>query len=164
MGPPDRAPDPLTTDQAAYRSRGAALERSILDSLPGWIRHQVSLRVDDPDRGRQEAAIDAVMADVTARLDRLVAAPVTDPHSGPLECIRQSLGPVTALLRELGVEPPDRDPFDERARPADRYALGPMSFAELSPAVHEAGIAWGAAKAYLHRSTRRTLEPDRLDP
>lgn len=108
-----------------------------------------------------DAEIAAVIAEVgqlvTARLDDLIEADVGEPRSGPLECIRRSLGPVTGLLADRGAVPVERDPFDQRARPDDMFALGPMSFIELGPEVHSAGIEWGAAKAYLHR--RRNMPP-----
>ncbi len=96
-----------------------------------------------------EAAIAAVLDDVDRRLRELADAHPTAPVSGPLEQIRQALGPINDLLDELGARAPVRDEFDATARPADRHALGPMAFAELGPAVHEAGIEWGAAKAYV---------------
>ena len=90
-----------------------------------------------------------MVTDVDDRLRELADAHPTEPISGPLEQIRQSLGPLHDLLDELGASPPVRDEFDVRARPDDRHGLGPMSFAELGPGVHEAGIEWGAAKAYV---------------
>ena len=38
-----------------------------------------------------------------------------------------------------------------RAFPADVYGLSPASLADLSPDVVEAGIVWGAAKAFEHK-------------
>jgi hypothetical protein len=35
-----------------------------------------------------------------------------------------------------------------------------MSFLDLSSDVHEAGIAWGAAKAYVHRRANSAGSPD----
>lgn len=123
--------------------------------LPGWITVQVGSRLgpdraDDPEVQRVTAEVTRLVAQ---RLDELIVADVNEPRSGPLECIRQSLDPVTALLQGLAVDPAERDPFEERVRPDDPYALGPMSFLELGPEVHVAGIEWGAAKAFLHRRT-----------
>lgn len=115
------------------------------------------------DTARVAATTQAVIVSVTERLDRLVSADIDEPHSGPLECIRQSLGPLTALLTELEAEPPERDPFDVRVRPDDLYSLGPMSFADLSPEVHDAGIEWGAAKAFLHRQRHDSPSPPDSD-
>ena len=42
-------------------------------------------------------------------------------------------------------------PFDERANPDDRYEVGPATWADLGEEVGELGIAWGAAKAHLHK-------------
>jgi len=103
----------------------------------------------DPAAGSVNSVVTAVVADVDHRLRALADAHPTEPVSGPLEQIRQALGPLHDLLDALGAAPPRRDEFDEKARPADRHSLGPMAFMELGPEVHEAGIEWGAAKAYV---------------
>jgi hypothetical protein len=53
------------------------------------------------------------------------------------------------------VPPAARDETDERLFPEDVYGLGPASFADIDPSVHEPGVAWGAAKAYVHLARRR---------
>jgi hypothetical protein len=35
--------------------------------------------------------------------------------------------------------------------PDDDYGLTPASFADIDPALAEPGLAWGAAKAWVHR-------------
>ena len=138
------------------------LRTAVLAALPQWLERQVRARVPDAalDADRLSLVVDTVTRGVADRLDRLVAADVNEPHSGPLECIRQSLAPLTEHLTELGVARPERDPFDMRARPDDVYSLGPMSFEELSAEVHRAGIEWGAAKAFVHKQRNTSSEPD----
>jgi hypothetical protein len=62
----------------------------------------------------------------------------------------------TAVLRDAGLAPVDRDADAQRLFPADVYDLTPASFAELDPAVHEPGLLWGAAKAHIVLRRRRT--------
>ena len=113
------------------------------------------------DAGPDETTIAEAIADVErqvrARLDELIDADVNEPRSGPLECVRSSLGPITTLLADHGAAPAERDPFDRRVRPDDVFGLGPMSFIDLGSDVHAAGIEWGATKAFLHR--RRNMPP-----
>lgn len=161
MGPPDRDPGALIDEEhrSSYQRRGQRLRQCIIEALPGWIEAQIAQRLaapieDDPEIAAVSAA---VTHSVASRLADLIEADVDDPRSGPLECIRQSLGPVTELLGRRGATQPERDSFDRRVRPDDVFALGPMSFLELGPDVHAAGIEWGAAKAFLHR--RRNMPP-----
>jgi hypothetical protein len=45
----------------------------------------------------------------------------------------------------------ERDDFQRDRFPDDVYDLVPTSFADFGPDVADAGIAWGAAKAWTHR-------------
>lgn len=154
MGSPFRISGALIDEEPElreYRRYGDRLRIAVSEALPDWIRRIVEHRVPDHDpmADSVEAVISAVVADVDGRLGKLADADPTAPLSGPLEQIRQALGPVQDLLDELGAPPPVRDGFDARARPADRHSLGPMAFTELGSEVHQAGIEWGAAKAYV---------------
>jgi hypothetical protein len=51
-----------------------------------------------------------------------------------------------------------RDEFSVRSFPDDAYDLSPASFADVDPALHEPGLAWGAAKAYVHLARRRAAD------
>jgi hypothetical protein len=44
-----------------------------------------------------------------------------------------------------------RDAFEQERFPDDVYGLMPASFADFGPEVGEAGLAWGAAKAWEHK-------------
>lgn len=65
------------------------------------------------------------------------------------------MSPITGALIAADIPPPARDPIDVEMRPNDIYGFGPHTFIELGQRVHDAGIAWGAAKAYLHVQRRR---------
>lgn len=144
-------------DHDRFITLGRELRDAIVDSLHDWMETVVRARLGQsgelsPDRLDQLAAIGTeVAAELGQRLEQLAIADVDEPVSGPLEIVRQSTGPLTRLLTSWDVPRPVRDEFDAAVRPDDVFALGPMSFAELGQRVQEAGIAWGAAKAYLHR-------------
>ncbi|MEO7555966.1 MAG: hypothetical protein ABIV94_05100, partial [Acidimicrobiales bacterium] len=70
--------------------------------------------------------------------------------------LRRAVRYPTAVLAAAGVPPVVRDAFAERAFPDDDYGLTPATFADVDPALHEPGLAWGAAKAHVHLSRRRT--------
>jgi hypothetical protein len=60
----------------------------------------------------------------------------------------------TAVLRQAGVPPVDRDRFRQEAFPDDFYDLSPASWSDIDPSLTEPGINWGAAKAFEHRRRR----------
>ena len=148
---------PVTTtsdDEQAYIDYGEQLREAVADSIRPWLREQLQGRFGiDPDLLADEIA--AVATDTDARLEELVHADVDTPLSGPLERIRGAVEQLNPRLAELGAVPPTRDPFDVRIRPNDIFALGPVAFFDLGDRVHEAGITWGAAKAYLHQARRK---------
>ena len=151
--PPDNE-SVLDENERAYLAYGEQLRAAVAASIEGWLRIQLQrfpgLNVDAlaPD-------IANVANEADRRLVELIEADVDTPLSGPLERIRGAVELLGPTLRDHGVTPPTRDPFDVRVRPDDHYALGPISFADLGEPVHQAGIAWGAAKAYLHKAKRK---------
>lgn len=143
-----------TDDEQAYIYYGELLREAVAEALGPWLVTQLRDRFSiDPELLAD--AIDVVVADADARLKVLVHADVDNPLSGPLERIRGAVEQLNPRLVELGAVPPTRDPFDVRIRPDDVFALGPVAFSDLSDRVHETGITWGAAKAYLHQSRRK---------
>ncbi len=146
----------LSSDELAYVRYGEELRDAALSALGPWLTSVLQQRCRNTELAPElVTGIAAVQQDARDRLDTLIYADVDAPLSGPLERLRQSAEPLGPMLDELGVPRPVRDPFDVRQRPDDWYALGPFAFADLGPAVHEAGMAWGAAKAFLHRSRRQ---------
>lgn len=145
---------PATSDEQAYIAYGEQLRQAVSVALRPWLvvqlRERFSIEADQVDD-----VLDAIVADADDRLHELVHADVDVPLSGPLERIRGAVEKLNPRLTALGVTPPARDPFDVRIRPNDVFALGPASFSDLGDDVHQAGITWGAAKAYLHQSRRK---------
>jgi hypothetical protein len=89
------------------------------------------------------------------RVRTLLETDIDEQRTNPLAVLRSLVGHPTAVLREAGAQPVARDDFKQRAFPDDVYDLSPASFAEVDPLLHEPGLAWGAAKAYVHLSRRR---------
>lgn len=141
-------------EERAYAQYGEQLREAVAKSLGPWLQHQLGIRLS-VDPGLLEAEIAAVLSEADASLHELAQADVDRPLSGPLERIRSAVEKLSPRLLELGVTPAARDPFDERIRPNDIFALGPVAFSDLGDDVHRAGITWGAAKAYLHQARRK---------
>lgn len=144
-----------SSDEQAYVQYGETLQAAVRDALGSWLVAQVESRLGQPIPSDLNAAIDSIVADADSRLDELVHADVDEPLSGPLARIRSAVMAINPLLDAAGVPHPHRDPFDAAREPDDIYQLGPVAFVDLGEEVHGAGIAWGAAKAYLHRARRQ---------
>ena len=78
----------------------------------------------------------------------LLALDVDAQPTTPLALVRGAVRYPTEVLASAGVRPVDRDPMAAEGFPDDVYDLTPGSLADLDPALVEAGIAWGAAKAH----------------
>lgn len=133
-----------------------ALADAIEAALPGWVAAAVRARTEDA--AAVEAAADAgrrAVADVMPRLRALLEEDVDAQRSTPLAIVRSAVRWPTQVLRDAGVERARRDDVQAGLFPEDEYDLAPASFADLGPAVHEAGIAWGAAKAMEHMRRHR---------
>lgn len=155
-GPDDPA------DAAALRGYATALADGVDVALPGWVVRCVESRAgqagtplagDVIDAARR--AGDAARAEVGVAVRALLARDVDDQPTGPLALLRGAVRYPTAVLAEAGVPPVARDEVDRRLHPDDVYDLGPASFRDLDPALHEPGIAWGAAKAHVVLARRR---------
>jgi hypothetical protein len=162
-------PGPSREPEARLAELANALVDGLVAALPGWVEKCVSRVADawsgDPagdtvevpakqlaDAGRRAAD------EVGERLRVLLAADVDEQWTGPLAVLRDAVRFPTDLLRAAGVPPVDRDGDAVRMFPDDLYDLTPSSFADLHPDLQGPGLAWGAAKAFVHR--RRHLEGD----
>jgi hypothetical protein len=127
--------------RAVAETLAGAVERA----LPGWVRA----------RGGGDDVVAHVLALVLPDLRAALSRDVDEPGPSPLAIVRRAVGPVTEALAAAGVERPRRDPEQERLFPDDPYDIVPASFGDLSPEAGDAGIAWGAARAYTHLERRR---------
>jgi hypothetical protein len=89
--------------------------------------------------------------------DAVAREPGIDHGPAPLQVLRSLVRHPTGVLLALDVPEVDRPAFEAQAFPDDVYDLSPATWADVDPALHEPGLAWGAATAYVHKVHRRTL-------
>lgn len=97
------------------------------------------------------AAAQRARDEVLPRLRTLLAADIDDQWTTPLAMVRDAVRYPSEVLAAAGVPPVQRDGFAVRAFPDDAYNLTPARLADLDPGLADAGIAWGAAKAFEHK-------------
>lgn len=130
-------------------------------AAPGWFRRitEAAARSGGIDAASLDAAIDQLVADevprLLAALSDLLDTDVDEQRTNPLSLFRDAVRAPTALLREAGVAPPAPDAFAATAFPDDVYHLGPATWADIDPALHEPGLVWGAWKAMTVLRRRR---------
>ncbi|HEY8545946.1 MAG TPA: hypothetical protein VIL36_12895 [Acidimicrobiales bacterium] len=159
--PPDPS-GPSEDPDALLAGYGRALADAVDAALPAWVDRSVrrvagaqGLALDAAAEASLRAAGEAARADGVTRLRELLAADVDRQVGSPLAILRSLVRYPTEVLRSLGARPVARDEFAERSFPDDVYDLSPAAFADVDPALHEPGMAWGAAKAYTHLHRRR---------
>lgn len=155
----------MTDPEAQLREYAARLADGVQAALPGWVIGQVervatawSGTISDPVRRAAEQAADEAGRIVGPQVRRLLELDLDEQRTTPLALVRAAVSYPTAVLRQAGVPPVTRDPFAEKAFPEDIYDLSPASFADLDPELLDAGLAWGAAKAFVHKR-RHTSRP-----
>jgi hypothetical protein len=131
-------------------------------ALPGWVERAVAFIAtawfgvlpDDVAVAARSAGLRA--AEETGPAVRAaLLIDVDDRGPNPLAVLRGAVRFPTGVLRDAGVPPVERDPFVEARFPDDDYDLIPTSFGDLDPSLHDVGLAWGAARAFVHRSRHR---------
>lgn len=149
-------------DEATFARYGAELADGVDGVLAGWVERCVvtvleAQGVEAPADVRAEAraAGERARSDVVPRLRALLAADPDEQATGPLALLREAVRYPTEVLAAAGATPVDRDEFAVRAFPGDLFALSPAAFADVDERLHEPGIRWGAAKAYVHLARRR---------
>jgi hypothetical protein len=151
-----------TDDDADYGRIAGDLADALIEAIPPWLVRAALSRVaesgmrataDGSERIRRAAATTATALE--PRLREVLLADVDAGGGSPLALVRDSVGPVTAVLHDLGVTPSVRDEFARRRFPDDLYDLAPASFADVDESLHEHGSAWGAARAYVHLRRRQ---------
>lgn len=150
-------------DEARLVQLSGELADGIDQALPRWVERCVRRRIEEsgvePGAGLVAAIDDAsrqARTEVGGAVRDLLDRDVDDQPTGPLAVLRRAVRFPTEVLVARGVPPVVRDPDAERLFPGDVYDLTPGSFADIDPALHEPGIAWGAAKAYVHLARRRS--------
>jgi hypothetical protein len=137
-----------------------ALADAIDDVLPDWIERCVRARLNDPVPddvvAAARAAGEQARLDVGAAIRRLLEADVDDQRGNPLELLRGAVRYPTEVLRAAGAPAVDRDRFSVDRFPDDDYDLTPATWSDVDPSLFDLGIAWGAAKAFVHKQRHRS--------
>ena len=130
---------------------GAALLDTARRVVPGWLRR---VTVEAGRRGgvdpaqlelRLDAVVERASGDLVERLGHLLGTDVDEQRTTPLTLLRNAVREPTQLLQELGAVPPSSP--DAGRFPDDVYRLGPATWSDVDPSLHEPGLAWGAWKA-----------------
>lgn len=158
----DEEPGPDAEDEARLAEYARDLADAVDAALAGWTVRCVEGRcrgagitVDAAVHRRAEEAGAAVRAELAPVVRALLETDIDGQTSNPLALLRRGIDVPTALLRDLGVPPVPRDEFDEASFPEDVYDLSPHNFDDIDPALHDPGLLWGAAKAYVFLARRR---------
>ncbi|MFP3906603.1 MAG: hypothetical protein ACLFWR_06190 [Acidimicrobiales bacterium] len=148
--------------EAALARYADELAAGIVEALPGWVVDCVERRmtqwsgeVPAEVRREAEAAGEQAQAEVGPQIIELLRLDIDDQRVPPLSILRDAVRFPTRVLEAAGVPGIVRDEVDERLMPDDHYGLAPANFADVDPRLHEPGLAWGAAKAYVHLARRR---------
>jgi hypothetical protein len=153
---PDDDPDLALARYASELAHGVA------EHLPAWVVRCVETRMTEwagdvpPDvRAAAERAGEQARDEVGEQVAEALDRDVDDQPNPPLSVLRRAVHFPTSVLADAGVPPVVRDEIDERLLPDDIYALAPATFADIHPSLHEPGLSWGAAKAFVHLARRR---------
>lgn len=147
---------------AALTAYANELADAVDEALPRWVERSVrrvadqeGLRLGDDIEAQIAEAAEKTRAEGAQRIRTLLATDIDEQVGSPLAVLRSLVRYPTEVLQALGAKPVARDEFQQRNFPDDVYDLSPASFADVDPSLHEPGMAWGAAKAYVHLARRR---------
>lgn len=157
---PDRSD--LAADEARYAEISVQLVEAVATAVPIWIERLVAERLQAwSGHVSPEVAASAVTAgeaakdDVVPRLRALVTTDIDEQRGNPLALLRDATVHAHRVLADAGMPSMPRDQFAEQSFPEDVYGLVPATWQDVDPALHEIGLTWGAAKAYLFKARRR---------
>jgi len=132
--------------------------RALIDAvgaeLGPWMEGRI-LQLAPGQVDRAAAVASQATTEVVEGLRALVATDIDAQRGTPLQLVRRVTRLATAVLRDAGVAPVHRDPWQTEAEPNDDYDLIPATWADLGPESGEAGLVWGAAKAMAHLDRHR---------
>jgi len=141
---------------AALTGYARALADGIEAAIGPWVIAAVDRRAGDLDlTAAASAAAEHARREGGVGVHRLLELDVDAQSTTPLAVVRSAVRYPTEVLAAAGVRPVVRDPVALEAFPDDVYDLTPGSLADLDPDLVEAGIVWGAAKAYTMMRRRR---------
>lgn len=145
---------PVPDSEATLAVCADRLYAAVESALDGWVLRSIA-RHADVDSTVTDAVVAQARADVLPRLAQLLGQDIDDQRTTPLSVLRDAARFPTAVLAAAGVPAVARD-RDAAARfPDDVYDLVPATFADIGPDVADAGLRWGAAKAFEHKRRHR---------
>ena len=160
--PPGDAGPGADDPEAELARLAEELAAGIDEAVAGWVVRCVEARMIDwsgevPDEVRRQAEVagEEARAEVAPQVTGLLRTDIDDQQAPPLSILRDAVRHPTRVLAAAGVPPIVRDEVEERLLPDDHYGLAPANFADVDPRLHEPGLAWGAAKAFVHLARRR---------
>jgi hypothetical protein len=119
--------------------------------LQAWGRSAPDVEADALAAAEHEGP--AVAQRIADELRDLFEQDPSEQTRTPLQIVRTAIGSPTRILAGAGVPPVERDAFEERAWPEDRYDLLPRTLADLGdPELGPLQLAWGLAKAGVLRA------------
>lgn len=147
---------PMADPADLVRECGVALAHAVDAAIAGWVVaavERVAGAAWSPEmRAEATAAGERARADIAPRLREMLARDIDDQPTTPLALLRDARRYAGEVLAAAGVAPAARD-ADARARfPDDVYDIVPAAFGDFGPEVAEAGLRWGAAKAFAHKA------------
>jgi hypothetical protein len=147
---------------AALAAYAAELADAVEVAIPRWVDRVVrevlaaqGVAVDDTLAAQIDQAAAAARDAGVPQVRQLLETDIDQQQTTPLTLLRTLVRHPTEVLRSAGARPVARDEFSRGSFPDDLYDLTPASFADVDPALHEPGLAWGAAKAYVHLSRHK---------
>jgi hypothetical protein len=133
------------------RTLGPWLISCVVRILEAWGRCSPDVEARALATAEREAP--AVAERIAESLRRLFAQDPSEQTRTPLEVVRTAIEDPTRILVDAGVPPVERDAFEERTWPEDRYELLPRTLADLGdPELGPLQLAWGLAKAGVLRA------------
>jgi hypothetical protein len=99
--------------------------------------------------------VEELLPGFAGELAALARADVDEQRTTPLAIVREAVGPVSDVLRSRSWPPVRRDEWAQDRFPADPYDLTPGHVGDVDPSLLDTAVAWGAAKAWLHRRRHR---------
>lgn len=168
---PDLGDDPERAEQdglALLERTGDEIRRGVGEALPEWAVAQTARILDawtrqadeavstDDRRAileRARAAGEDAASRIGAELDELLSTDPDEQRVTPMQVVRTAVREVTAVLRDAGIPPVERDEFEEHRLPDDDYGITPRSLADLGDEdLAPLHLAWGVAKATVHKA------------
>jgi hypothetical protein len=144
--------------EARLARHALELADGICAALPAWVTGSVNRVMTawageippEVAQAADKAAAEALESNGTA-IRRLLDSDIDDQRTTPLAILRDAVRYPAQVLKDAGVPPVRRDRFSEAVFPDDAYGLTPSSLADVDPTLVDLGIAWGAAKAFVHK-------------